>query len=296
MLSTRSYLGMLGFFVTVLSACGGGGGGGGGGASATFNLQCDLSASYTPSAPPIVSVGTGAPTTTVIALHGNSGSPDNSVMQTLTTDLNPLGYTVKKPYLPWTSLVWDGTLCDGITYVNSLVAAEKASGNSVILLGHSLGGVFVTTYAAHANITNPDGYVMLASGHFVPNSNNLNSQHAASIQSAKNKISAGQGDVLATFQTSDYSITATPNVYLSFHGIDQLPDQFSDLKAAIPLISVPSLWFAGLSDPLLGTTKNLGVFDSFSANSVFTYEEIVGDHFSLADNVVVVLDPWYQGL
>ncbi len=264
--------------------------------TATLNLQCDLNAIYSPVTPPITSAGTGTPTTTVIALHGKSGSPLNGVISTLATDLNAKGYNIIRPYMPWSSLVWSGTLCDGISYINELIVAEKAIGNSVILLGHSLGGVVVLSYTALANTTKPDGLTVMAPGHYVPNSSGLNTKHAASILEAKNKIAAGQGDVLETFQTSDYDISATPNVYLTFHGIDQLTDQFSDIKAGISLISVPTLWLPGSSDPLTGTTKSLGIIDTVSANSFFTYKEIVGDHYTLVDNVTDVLDPWFKGL
>ena len=264
--------------------------------SGSFDFQCDLSVSYSPTDPPIFSAGTGTPTMTVIALHGKSGSPTNGVMTTLTTDLNARGYDVTRPYLQWTSLEWNGTLCEGVSYINSLIAVEKASGNSVILLGHSLGGVFVFNYTALSDTAKPDGLVVLASGHYVPNSSGLNSKHAVSVQSAKDKVIAGFGDVLTTFQTSDYNISATPIDYLSFHDPSQKPDQFPDANTSISLITVPTLWLAGLSDPLLVFTKNLGIYNSVLANTVFTYKEIVGDHYSLADNVTVELDSWYHEL
>ena len=160
-------------FLTLSDCAGGGGGGGGDGAPAdpaNINLQCDLNAIYSPSTPPITSAGTGTPTTTVIALHGKSGSPTNGVISTLATDLNAQGYNIIRPYMPWSSLVWSGTLCDGISYINELIVAEKAIGNSVILLGHSLGGVVVLSYTALANTTKPDGLTVMAPGHYVPNS------------------------------------------------------------------------------------------------------------------------------
>ena len=265
----------------------------------TFNLQCDLTVSYTPGTAPEISSGAGA-ITTVIALHGKSGAPTRSHMQSLAADLNAQGYDVVMPYMPWSELEWDGTLCDSISYIDSLVATEIMSGNSVILLGHSMAGPIVLSYAALANTTKPDALTVLAPGHYVPNSSVLANAHAPSIQLAKDDIAAGLGDTNNTFQTLNGgvlgNITTTPNIYLSFHDNAQLPDQLPDINTSIPLVSVSTLWLAGLADPLTAVTKNLGIINTVSASSFYTYKEITGDHFSLVDNVTAELDPWFQGL
>ncbi len=160
-------------FAFILTGCGGGGSDsatpnpGTTTPTATLNLQCDLTASYIPVSDPVVSPATGTSIATVIAVHGKSGTPTRPHMSTLSSDLNGQGYNVIMPYMPWSTLNWDGTLCDGISYINSLITAEKASGNTVILLGHSLGGVNVLSYAALSNTTKPDALLVLAPGHAV---------------------------------------------------------------------------------------------------------------------------------
>jgi hypothetical protein len=217
-------------------------------------------------------------------------------MTTLAADLNTLGYNVMMPYMPWSGLNWNGTLCEGMSYINSLIVAENNAGNSVILLGHSLAGPIVLSYAALTNTTKPNAVTVLAPGHFVHNSSNLASLHAPSIQSAKNKVAAGMGDVIATFQTSNggvlFDISTTPNIYLSFHDTAQFPD----IKASIPLVSEPTLWLAGLSDPLTNSAKVLGIIDTIPAGSSYDYREIVGDHYTMVGNAPAELAPWYEGL
>ena len=282
--------------VTLISFLGGCGGGGGSAASSssangTFNLQCDLTKSYTPRSAALSSPGAGTPVTTVIALHGKNGVPTPSHMSTLSTTLNAKGYNVIMPYMSW-STYWDGTLCDGFSYVNELIVAEKAKGNAVVLLGHSLGGVNVISYAALSNATKPDAVVSMAPGHFPHDSTTLANNHAVSIQTAKSKVAAGLGDEVGMYQTSDYMITTTANIYLSFHDTEQFPA----IKSAIPAVSVPTLWLAGLADPLTAIAKNLGIINVVSANSNYKYKEIAGNHYTLADGVAAELDTWYQGI
>jgi pimeloyl-ACP methyl ester carboxylesterase len=277
-------------FTLILSGCVGGDSSSS--TSSTLSLQCDLNVSYTPIAAPIRSTGTGTPTTTIIALHGKSGTPTRSHMSTLANELNAQGYDVVMPYMSWATLNWNGTLCDGISYINSLVAAEKISGNSVILLGHSLGAVNVVSYAALENTAKPDALIVMAPGHFPHDSPVLANLHASSIQAAKSKVTVGLGDEIGTYQTSDYNITTTANIYLSFHDTAEFPA----IKTAIPLVSLPTLWLAGLTDPLTALAETLGIIATMQANSVYTYKEIAGDHYTLVSNVTDELNPWYQGL
>ena len=264
--------------------------------TAALTLQCDLTASYTPVNSPLTSSAASTSAATVIAVHGKNGAPTRSHMLSLAADLNAQGYDVTMPYMPWSDLVWDGTLCDGISYINSLIAAEKAIGNSVILLGHSLAGPIVLSYSALTNTTQPDALLVLAPGHFIHHSINLAGLHASSIQLAKSMVAAGTGDNMATFQTSNggvlIDISTTANIYLSFHDTEQFPD----IKDSIPLVSIPALWLAGLSDPLTASAKTLGIIAAIPANSLYTYKEIAGDHFTLVDNVAAELEPWFQGL
>ena len=266
----------------------------------SFNLQCDLTKAYTPRADPVVSVASGTATTTVIAMHGKNGGPEVAHMNTLAMDLNAQGYDVIRPYMPWATLSWDGSLCDSMSYINKLIVDEQAKGNKVILLGHSLAGVVTVHYGAQDNARQPDGFVIVAPGHFVPNSIFLAGEHADSINKAKTLIQNGNGDVNDTFETYNgglVSITTTANIYLSFHGNDQSSDQFPDIKVSIPRVVTPSLWLAGDQDSLTSVADTtLGIIPKAKENSAYTYKVIVGDHFSVMENVTTELDSWFQAL
>lgn len=221
-------------------------------------------------------------------------------MDTLATNLNTAGYDVARPYLPWSNTsspnVWDGSLCTALSYINSLIVAENNAGKSVILLGHSLAGPIVLSYAALANSTKPDALTVLAPGHFVGNSSLLASRHATSITTAEGMVTAGNGDVIGSFQTSNggvmQDIDATANIYLSYHSTNQFPD----IKASIPQVTFPTLWLAGLSDSLTNSAQILGIIDVATARANYDYRVITGGHIDLVSNVTAELDPWYTAL
>lgn len=289
-------------FAFILTGCGGGGSDspatnpGTTTPTATLNLQCDLTASYTPATTPEISLAAGTSVATVIAVHGKNGSPLRAHMQTLKTNLNAQNYDVIMPYMPWSDLTWSGTLCDGISYLNSLISTEKSAGKSVILLGHSLAGQAVLTYSALGNSTKPDAVSIIAPGHFIHHSSVLADAHASSITLANSMVSSGQSDQFATFETynngAPVSISATPVSYLSMHDTDQFPN----IETSIPLVAQPMLWLAGVSDPLTATAISLGFIDLIPTSSFNIYKELAGDHFSVMDNVSGELDPWFQGL
>lgn len=282
--------------------------GGGGGSSSTsipplsFNLSCTMGVSYTPFAPPIRTTASGA-TTTVIALHGKNGLPDAAHMQDLATQLNTAGYDVLRPYLPWSNTstapnnpVWDADLCTAMSYIDYLITQEKNAGMKVILLGHSMAGPIVLAYNALSNSTKPEALAVLAPGHFPGTSSNFDALHAADVARAEDMVSKSNGDVVAIFQTSNQGsmqdIDTTANIYLSYHS----PIQFPDIRASIPLVTVPTLWLAGLSDPLTSSAKSLGIIDVVNSRTNFDYREITGDHISMVSNAPAEIDPWYQSL
>ena len=200
------------------------------------------------------------------------------------------------PYMPWSGLTWNGTLCDSISYLNSLISTEKSAGKPVILLGHSLAGPVVLAYSALDNSTKPDAISIIAPGHFIHQSSVLADAHASSITLANSMVSSGEGDQFASFETfnngASVTISATPVTYLSMHDTDQFPN----IESSIPLASQPMLWLAGLDDPLTAIANSFGFINLIPASSSNIYKELTGDHYSVMGNVTAELDPWFQGL
>ena len=265
-----------------------------------FTLQCDLNSLYTPVAERISSLKTSEEQPvqiTVIAIHGKNGSPLNLHMQTLKTNLNAAGYDVIMPYMPWSGIQWDGSLCDGISYINELIIEERnrVGSNYILLVGHSLAGPVTLAYSALADTEKADRASIVAPGHFIHQSGILAEEHAASISLAKSMVSSAQGDTIATFQTYNngvpVAISATALDYLSMHDTSQFPD----ILSSIPLVTTPTLWLAGQNDPLTSTAKTLGVIDAIpvSVNASIQYKEVTGNHFTVLENVPTELSEFF---
>ena len=263
----------------------------------SFLSSCDSNASYTPSSAVVRHSTSQTFVATVIAIHGKNGSPTASHMTTLATDLNAKGYDVVLPYMPWSGLNWDGTLCQGISYLKTLITTEKNAGNQVILLGHSLGGPITLAYETLSSTEKPDAIVSLAPGHFIHQSSVLANAHASSIATANTMISASRGDEVATFVTynmgADEEINTTPNIYLSFHDTTKFPN----IESSIPLVnSTPVLWLAATEDSLTPLAISYGFISLAGQNSNYNYQEISGGHLDLVSNVANPFDTWYQEL
>jgi pimeloyl-ACP methyl ester carboxylesterase len=232
-----------------------------------YAFDCSGTPSYTESSAPITYTASGA-TTTVIVLHGKTGYPNSSHLIGLYTDLQNAGYEVKAPYMPWNSTTWDGTLCQAMGYVGDLVQTEKDAGKNVILIGHSMGGAGVLIYNIAAEMSQPDATVAIAPGHFMHLSNTLQTQTAASVATARDMVTAGNGDTNATFQTynngSLQDIATTANIFLSYHDLDQYPDITNDV---LPSISAPLYWIGGDSDNLTTAYGYTSLFNRLPSNS-----------------------------
>jgi hypothetical protein len=127
-------------------------------------------------------------------VHAKTGSPYAAMRQ----NLNGLGFDVIMPCITWSSLNWDGTLCDSISYLNTLIDTEKKAGNKVILLGYSLDGPGVLAYTSFTNSSKPDAVIPVAPGHFIHRSSTLTAGHAGSLSKAKSMIQSEQRKQIGT--------------------------------------------------------------------------------------------------
>jgi pimeloyl-ACP methyl ester carboxylesterase len=285
-------------FSLTLIACGGGDSGSSGSTPQTVSLQCDLSILYSPRSPAVVSRAVAAPIATAILVHGKTGSPLAGHMLAMQQNLNGLGYDIIMPYMTWSSLNWDGTLCDSISYLNTIIETEKKAGNKVILLGYSLGGPGVLAYASLTNTTKPDAVISVAPGHFIHRSSKLAAGHASSILKAKSMIQSGQSNQIATFTTinggNPLNISCTPVTYLSMHDVNQYPN----ISTSTSGVSIPLLWLAGTEDSLTSVSNKFGLPEYIPKSASNLYSEITGTHLGImsSTNTSMVVDKWYKRL
>ena len=141
--------------------------------SAVFRVDCSSSATYAPAAPPVETPSSSGPaSTTIIVMHGKTGSPLSTHLLPLYSALSSAGYDVVAPYMPWNGLDWDGSMCEGMNYIDSLAAKQASNGRNVIVAGHSMGGAHALIHGATEPAGEIKAIVTLAPGHFPHLSNN----------------------------------------------------------------------------------------------------------------------------
>ena len=284
-----------------LSACGGGGGdaggsGGSGGSSPTYSVDCSTSSAYTLGSPPVTTVSTaGVATTTIIYMHGKTGAPTVSFNQQFATDMAAQGFDVVSPYMPWSGLVWDGTTCEGLLYINQLAANEVANGRKVIVAGHSMGATHAMIHDRLLSTGNVDAYIVLAPGHMPHISRRQRDATASSVTLANQMIAAGNGDQFNTFTIRNGGvnspITATAFAYASFHDLNVFPD----IRLVTPDIVMPVLFLAGASDPITNNL-NLASLASNITSAGSQYKVINGDHITMLQNAPMEIRNWATSL
>jgi pimeloyl-ACP methyl ester carboxylesterase len=228
-------------------------------------------------------------------MHGKTGSPLSTHLPPLYAALSSTGYDVVAPYMPWNGLDWDGSMCEGINYIDSLAVQQAANGRNVIVAGHSMGGAHALIHGATEPAGEIKAIVTLAPGHFPHLSNNMQTVTAASVALAESMVASGNGDDIATFDILNsgvtIQITASANDYLSFHVLDQYPD----INDVLPVISVPVLWLAGDLDPIT-TGYDMATLFTRITSVDSEYQVASGDHKGMVANSEAPIINWLASL
>ena len=262
----------------------------------TYSFDCSDASAYNPSkAPVITTASSGTASTSIIIMHGKTGSPLYSGIVTMAATLAAANYDVIAPYMPWSGTTWDGTMCEGMLYINQLAQTEIDKGRHVIVMGHSMGAAHALLHGVISPNVAIDAYVAIAPGHFPHLSKSLQDAAATGITLANDMISNGRGKDFATFDILNAGvvsqISATAYAFLSFHDLDYFPD----VSQALPVLTKPVLWLGGDADSLT-TSYNYPVFSANITSANSEYHTISGDHYSVLDSVPAVVQPWLSGL
>jgi len=233
--------------------------------------------------------------TTIVLMHGKTGQPNASHLASIQTDLAALGYKVIAPSMSWSTTTWHGSLCESMAYINEVADAEIAASQDVVLLGHSMGGAYALMYSVTQPSSNIKAIVTIAPGHFMHESNLLQSTTAADVIRANQLVASNQGDALDNFVTlnngTEQSLATTANRYLSFHDLDRVPG-IRDYAASI---STPVLWLSGSSDSLTTEQDHAGLANLITSTGS-NYQVITGDHLSIVASTPSTIDSWLTGL
>lgn len=259
---------------------------------AVYRVDCSTSTTYAPASSPVETPSSGSPAiSSIIVMHGKTGSPFSTHLPPLYTALSNAGYDVIAPYMPWSGLDWDGSMCEAMNYIDSLASQEAAKGRNVIVAGHSMGGAHALIHGATEPASEIKAIITLAPGHFPHLSNNMQTVTASSITLAESMVASGNGDDVAIFEILNSGVTmqimASANDYLSFHALDKYPD----INDVLPVITLPVLWLAGDLDPITTGYDMATLFTKItSANS--DYKVVSGDHKGMVASSVVPIINW----
>lgn len=269
--------------------------------------------------PMVVNETTEATDVTIILMHGKNGSPWFSNQIALANELAALGFKVVAPTMPWgrklyytlnadrtdwvshTYFAWDGDMCQAMNYIQTLVADERALNRRVLLMGHSMGGRHALIYGYLNEGDDILGVITSAPGGLIPLARRAMTETAASREKAKNLVSAGDGDVLETFQTLNtnglQTITTTANIYRTYHepDPDAVPDRTysPDISNVLANVTEPVLWVVGTDDALKTFYESNNLFGRLPQNSENRYRVLPGDHLSVLLNESTPIYEWF---
>lgn len=245
---------------------------------------------------PIVTPATGTiKNTTIILMHGKTGRPSASFLASFQTDLAALGYKVIAPSMTWSTLTWHGSLCEGMAYINTLAETEINAGQSVVLAGHSMGAAYSLMYGVVKPASAIKAIVAIAPGHFMHQSNKLQTTTASDVTRARNLEANSMGDIVDTYTTLNggvgQSITTTATRYLSFHDLDRVPA----VNLFAPRITFPVLWISGSDDPLT-TNQNHAQLAALITSSNSEFHLLAADHRAIVELTPDPINSWLEGL
>ncbi len=233
--------------------------------------------------------------TTVIFMHGKTGHPATEFQTQYYDELQTAGYNLIALQMPWSGTEWDGTLCEGLNYLGSVVDTERAAGRNVIVSGHSMGGMHAMAYIVTSSRADIQGVILLAPGHMLHRSNRMRTATADDVTRAKSAVANGSGDALDTYSTynngATQPLTTTARYYLSYHD----PDTYPNVSSILPAIDLPVLWLAGVDDRLT-TVYDMASQANQITSSNSQYQVITGGHQDMLDHAASPVSNWLSSL
>jgi len=255
---------------------------------------CFAEKPYKPSAPPRKLTPDRSRKTTVVMLHGKNSSQWTQAFDPLITFLLKKRYRLLVPQLPW-GKEWDGTMCQGLNYVDKLVRAERRKGRQVVVLGHSFGGTHALIYAARAK-RNLKGIVVIGPGHMLPLAKAVIEETRTQVAKAKRLERVGKANRMTKFTTKNTGdeineIRTTPRIYLSYHDVNR----FADMTKTLPKVRKRLLWMVGDKDPILPSYNNSNLLGYLPRKPGYKYKILNGGHRDVFGQVGPATHKWLKG-
>jgi pimeloyl-ACP methyl ester carboxylesterase len=232
----------------------------------------------------------------VVLMHGKQGNPSQSQLSYLFQRIESAGVLLETPTMCWTQYrIYDRTLPDCLAEIDESIAKLKKRGaTSIIVGGHSLGGLGALAYASfHKGLR---GVIALAPGPSPRAANNPVVK--AGMAEARSLIAAGQGDGFRTFRDINggpygfvsINVRATPNIFVSFWDMSGLADLAEDAAK----VTAPIFWASGTEDP--GQLPREHGFGRAAANPLSRYVQVNADHMGTPGAAADAVAAWLKEL
>ena len=229
----------------------------------------------------------------IISLHGKVGGRNHGGNVALAKKLSAAGYWVYTPQMPWFD--YSASLSTAFSFLDRLVEYAASDGKQIIALGHSQGATIGFLYTT---VHNPPpqvvGNVLLAPGHIIHRSRDMQAATASDVARAKNLGAQGRRHERQRFadfnQGKKITITATPETYLSYFDLNTFPNFLDYLKQA----RVPVLWVDGNEDQVAKRMDYAGMYSTLRRHDMNHYTSVAGGHVSMWENSDEPVLKWLQ--
>ena len=227
----------------------------------------------------------------IVMLHGKQGVPEQ--LEAYDGPLGALGHFSERPEMCWSRRrIYDQSYPECLREIDVAIERLRSRGATAFaIIGMSLGGNAILAYGArHQGLK---GVVALAPAHAAeilaqrPDIGN-------SIEQAHRLIADGQGDTKTTFAEINtgrtFTVTTTPNVYLSFHGVNSIAVMPSNAAK----LTAPLLYVAGTQDASQRGPDY--VFNKAPKNELNRYVLVQADHRGTPAAGLHAVVEWFKEL
>jgi esterase/lipase len=230
----------------------------------------------------------------IVLLHGKAGLPQQ--LSPMAAALTAHGHLTAQPEMCWSrTRIYDRLYADCLREIDTAADQLRARGaTAIVVLGMSLGGNAALGYGATR--TGLKGIITLVAGH-APEFISRRPEIAQSLEYARARVAAGQGDVKTTFMdvntravTYNFEVTTTPNIYVNFFAANSP----AVMPANAQRLTAPLLYVAAIEDPI---QRGRGyIFDRAPPRPLNRYVVVKSDHIGTPAASEDVVTGWIKEL
>ena len=232
----------------------------------------------------------------VISLHGKEKGRSHAGNISFAKQIARAGFTSYTPQMPWYD--YSAPVSTSYEFLDALVKMVAKNGQKVVVAGHSQGAPYAFFYTTdHEPPSNVVASVLLAPGHLIHRSGSIQKATAGSVARAKQLIAQGKGDENRSFVdfnkgggSGNKSITTTPEIYLSYFGLDTSPNFLELIREA----RKPIFWIDGEKDGLARRLNYVGIYKTVREHRQNKYAIVRGGHVSMWKHAAEPVIEWLQ--